>query len=164
MCCVSMACCSGKPSSARPPPRTRQGSSPSERRDGLARTLSARDVLRQHQLPELVADKLEEQDIRTLQTLAGLDDDVLLGELELKLGEKIKLRQAVAYARSLSRPGKNASGGDATSDDLGLLLRPGRETKVDPTKNLPFYYNHDRNIASWGRPTCEVCRLSLPPP
>ena len=97
-------------------------------------TVSARDVLQQHQLPERVADKLEEEDIRTLQTLAGLDDDVLLGELGLKLGEKIKLRQAIAYARCLSRPGSITGGRNAASAELGPLPA-GWETKAGPKKN-----------------------------
>lgn len=83
-----------------------QGASPprSGRQDALTRTISARDVLRQYDLPERVAVMLEEEDIRTPQTLADLDD-AMLGELGLKLGEKIKLRQAIAYARSLGGPG-----------------------------------------------------------
>lgn len=62
---------------------------------------SARDLLVQHDVPDHVADMLEEEDIHTPQTLVDLDDDMVNG-LGLKLGEKIKLKQAIKYARTIS--------------------------------------------------------------
>ena len=60
---------------------------------------SARDLLRQHEVPEHVADMLEEEDIYTPQTLMDLDD-AMVNALGLKLGEKIRLKQAINFAKS----------------------------------------------------------------
>jgi len=60
---------------------------------------SARDLLRQHEVPEHVADMLEEEDIHTPQTLMDLDD-AMVNALGLKLGEKIRLKQAINFAKS----------------------------------------------------------------
>ena len=59
---------------------------------------SARELLKHHDVPDRVADILEKEAIYTTQTMVDLDDS-MIDELGLKLGEKIKLKQAIIFAK-----------------------------------------------------------------
>ena len=77
----------------------------------LARALmrgSARDLLKHHDVPDRVADMLEEEDIHTPQTLVDLDDS-MVEALGLKLGERIKLKQAINFAKAARADHRDAS-------------------------------------------------------
>ena len=70
---------------------------------------SARELLRHHELADHVADLLEQEDIRTPQTLVDLDEKMVDEHFsELKVGEKIKLKKAINFAKRYDRSSARA--------------------------------------------------------
>merc|ERR1711969_454395 len=70
---------------------------------------SARELLRHHELADHVADLLEEEDIRTPQTLVDLDEKMVDEHFsELQVGEKIKLKKAINFAKRYDRASARA--------------------------------------------------------